>query len=386
MRRSLLAFSLAVLGSALGGAPAMATELVDNDKAQCPSAAHTTIQAGVDAASANEQVLVCNGVYREQVTIDKDGIDLVSKVTRGATIKSPVTALSGPEALVHVDGGSNVKVRRFTIAGPGPGTVDSLRQGVLVENNNAAGVKEAQITDNLIQDIRDTEAAANEEGVGVRVGRAYANTSGRASVLRNTIIRYQRGGVVVDGDGSFAAVATNTITGLGLLTSPVTPVPAQQGIQVGSGTAYSASPRLEAAADINSNRISLNQYSGGGGEASIGILVLGTDLAKDPRSARVSRIQSNKVFKNDYGVYLLDVENHLIRSNRVYENGDSGTAAPDGGMGAFETSPGAGNNNRFDRNDARTNDGLDCEDGTSPLNTWTGNRGVDDSPSTICAP
>ena len=376
MRRLFLTVSFAVLALAAAAVPASATELVDDNGAQCPTATHTTIQAAVNAASVNEQVLVCNGVYNEQVVITTNGIDLVAKTTLGATIKAPATTLAAPESLVYVNGASNVKVRRFVIAGPGPGTVDSLRHGVLVENNADPGEKEAQITDNRIQDIRDTEAAANEEGIGVRVGRDFAGTKGRASVLRNTIRDYQKGGVVVDGAGSFAVVATNTIQGLGFVTSPTTPVPAQQGVQVGRG----------AAADVNSNRISLNQYSGSGGDSSFGILMFNTSTATDPLSARVSKLQSNTVTRNDFGILLQDVENQLIKFNRVFDNGDAAAAAPDGGIGVFETAAGLGNGNRLERNDARTNVGLDCEDGTTPLNNWVVNRGVDDSPATICAP
>lgn len=379
-------FALLVTCMAMGATavPAGATELVDDDGVQCPTATHTTIQSGVDAASVNEQVLVCNGIYREQVKIAgaaKNGLDLNAKVIRGATIKAPSTPLTAPEALVHVDGAKKVTVRRFIIAGPGPGTVDSLRQGVLVENNNVAG-GDTTISDNLIQDIRDTEAAANEEGIGIRVGRAYAGTTGRALILRNEIVKYQRGGVVIDGSGTFALVDNNTIRGLGLLTSPVTPVPAQQGVQVGRG----------AGADVIGNRISDNLYSGTSGEASFGILVFSTNLPKDPLTSRVSRSKGNVITKNDVGIVLFDAENQLVDTNRVFTNGDPGTAAPDGGIGVFETAAGTGDGNKFYKNDARTNDGLDCEDGTTGSsnvgtgNTWQFNRGVDDSPATLCTP
>lgn len=367
---------------AFSAAPASATELVDDDGVQCPTATHTTIQSGVNAASPGEQVLVCNGVYREQVHITTDGVDVAAKVVRGATIKAPSTPLSAPESLVYIDGASNAKIRRFIIAGPGPGTVDSLRHGVLVENNTDPSDLHARVESNLIQDIRDTDAAANEEGVGVRVGRNYAGTTGRAVVLKNEITRYQKGGVVVDGPGSFALVSGNTIRGLGPITSPITPVPAQQGIQVGRG----------AGADVNTNRISSNQYTGVGYE-SFGILVFNTTLAKDPRiPTLVSRLRTNTVFGNDIGIYLQDVKNQLIDSNRVTQNGDPSSPASDGGIAINETGAGVGGSNRFKNNQARTNDGLDCEDGTSGSGTggtgniWTGNRGVDDSPAAICSP
>lgn len=368
---------------AVGAVPASATELVDNDKVQCPTATHTTIQAGVNAASPNEQVLVCNGVYREQVTIEgpaKNGVDVLAQTIRGAVIRAPSTPLAAPQALVHVDNASGAKVRRFVIQGPGSGTVDTLRSGVLVENNADPGEQPAQVLTNLIQDIRDTEAAANENGDGVRVGRDFAGTRGRATVNGNEIVRYQKGGVVVDGDGSFAQVASNTIRGLGLNTSPITPVPAQQGIQIGRN----------ASATVTTNKITDNRFSGSGGEASFGILIFNTDRLT-PTGAK-SFYKGNQVSSNDIGVVLQDARNQNLETNRVVSNGDAGTAAPDGGIGVFETGPGLGGGNILRSNEARTNEGLDCEDGTTGNgthgtgNTWIGDRGVDDVPTTICTP
>lgn len=385
MRRSITVLLATGVAVAAGSAPAAATEYVDDDGVQCPSAAHTTIQAGVNAASVNEQVIVCNGIYREQVTIAgaaKNGVDLVSNTTLGATIKAPTTPLTAPEALVYIDGASNVKVRRFRIAGPGPGTVDSLRHGVLVENNAAAPIVEAQVLDNRITDIRDSEAAANEEGIGVRVGRDYAGTAGRASVLRNTIVDYQKGGIVVDGPGSFALVSLNTIEGLGFMTSPITPVPAQQGIQVAR----------QAGADVNSNTITQNLYSGVGFE-SFGILMFNTTTAADPRApSRPSRLKNNIVTTNDVGIYMQDVRNQRLETNRVYDNGDAATTASDGGIILAETAPSLGGGNTLYRNDARTNVGDDCADFTTGTgtagtgNTWTLNKGLDAFPPAICTP
>jgi parallel beta-helix repeat protein len=383
MQRIPVTIGMALAALAAGAGPAAATETVDDDGVQCPSATHTTIQGGVNAASPNEQVVVCNGVYREQVRIEgaaKNGVDVLAKTTRGATIKAPSTPLTDPESLVYINNVSNAKIRRFIIAGPGPGTVDSLRHGVLVENNADPGEKPAQVLFNLIVDIRDTEAAANEEGIGVRVGRNYAGTKGRAVVNDNEIVRYQRGGVVVDGDGSYALVSRNIIRGLGLLTSPVTPVPAQQGIQISRN----------GAADVATNRISENQYSGSGGDASPGILVFNTDRLT-PAGTK-SRYKTNTVTNNDYGILAQDSRNQNFETNHVRSNGDTGTVAGDGGIAIFETGAGLGGGNIFKGNDARTNAGLDCEDGTTgggtagTGNTWTQNRGADDNPAAICAP
>ena len=385
MRFRFGAAAVVVAGLALGASPASATELVDDDGVQCPTATHTTIQSGVNAASVNEQVLVCNGTYEEQVNITgpaKNGVDVLAKVVRGAVIKAPSTPLTSPESLVYINNASGARIRRFIIAGPGPGTADSLRHGVLVENNTDLGEVKARVENNLIQDIRDSEAAANEEGIGVRVGRDFAGTQGQAVVLNNEIIRYQKGGVVVDGTNSFALVSNNIIRGLGPTTSPATPVPAQQGVQISRG----------AGADVTTNKISSNQYSGDT-FSSFGVLVFNTTLPKDPKSSLVSRLRTNQVFSNDVGVIMQDAKNQLIDSNRVTGNGDASSAAFDGGIVVIETGANLGGNNRFLRNDARNNVGGDCQDYTTGTgtagtgNTWaTTNRGVDNTPPPICTP
>lgn len=53
--------------------------IVDDDKLECPSATFTSIQAAVNAASPGDQIIVCKGVYVEQITIQKSlSIDAAS--------------------------------------------------------------------------------------------------------------------------------------------------------------------------------------------------------------------------------------------------------------------------------------------------------------------
>ncbi len=382
MKKHALALPLAAAVFASAAGPALAAvRTVDDDKVQCPSAQFTTIQSAVDAANPGDSIQVCNGLYREQVDIAKNNIDLLSKVVRGATISPPAGDLAEPRALVHITG-SNDKVRRFRIVGPGTGINESLRFGVLVDGQaNKVG---AQVLDNLIADIRDTQPAATSTGIGVKVGSFFNNVSspGRAAVLRNEITRYQTAGVVVNETGSFATVGSNTIRGLGLITDSGNnaPPPAQTGIQIG----------YDAAADVNTNTVTENKYSGDSGEAGIGIDVIFNPTAKDPRGSTPSRVKGNKISNNDVGLLLYDARNWLIETNVVQGNGDPSTAAPDGGISVGESGAPNGNGNRLNRNDARGNAGLDCEDTTNGPgtagtgNTWTRNRGSDASPAAIC--
>ncbi|MGH7185452.1 MAG: right-handed parallel beta-helix repeat-containing protein, partial [Pseudomonadota bacterium] len=254
-------FAVAGVATALWTAPAAATELVDNDKVQCPTAEHTTIQAGVDAASPGELVLVCDGVYREAVRIfgpGKDGVRLRAKVVHGATIKAPAGysgtgsggTSPGPNntgaiVLVQED---EVEVSGFRIVGPftglsGSGCPEHPNEdgfGVLV-TNGAVGVK---VLNNFIHQIADQSAGLCDfDGFGVGV-------SGEARVVigNNRIQDYRNFGVLASGENTFVLVHHNEIIGGAVNQDALFPRSvAQVGVSV-SG----------AQADVNANVITKN--------------------------------------------------------------------------------------------------------------------------------
>ena len=133
------AFALTCLVSAsLTAGTALAKEFrVDDDGMQCKKADFTTISAAVSAAAANpgkDQIRVCSGLYKEQVTIAgsaQDGlklfadkntkltVDTAADPSREAIIKFPATVLpTNPRALVLVSGAHDVEVSGFRITGP----------------------------------------------------------------------------------------------------------------------------------------------------------------------------------------------------------------------------------------------------------------------------
>jgi parallel beta-helix repeat protein len=62
------------------------TLVVDNDKAECPNAKFSTIQAAVAAAEPGTTILVCAGTYHEQVLIMKNDLRLLAKGQPGDVI------------------------------------------------------------------------------------------------------------------------------------------------------------------------------------------------------------------------------------------------------------------------------------------------------------
>jgi parallel beta-helix repeat protein len=352
VKRTLTALGLAVASMAFAAGPASATELVDDDNVQCPAATHSTIQDGVDAASPNELVSVCNGTYEEQVVIAgsaKDGVRLRALVNKGATIDMPFLS-SG--AVVQVDGADRVEVARFRITGPVDCFVDSDVHGVHV----TGGAQTAKVQDNLILDMNDGSGCVSGEGNGVRVDGAS-----RATVQLNRIEDYSHHGVLVSDPSTFALVSRNTII------AAATPSEAKRGVSVTG----------DAQVDATANQISENVDS----------FVQGIGVLLDDANESNVRVTGNRTFDNDQGIVLANQENALIQNNFSFNNNDQGIL--------LESTT---QENQVVRNDARSNDGLDCEDrtgGTNPnngfpnyttQNSWNRNKGLDADPPPICTP
>src|SRR6266567_8420058 len=144
--------------------------IVDDNGLDCPNFQYPTIQSAVDAANPGDTIKVCSGIYIEQVTIPtgKDGLTLFSAPDLQAIIMAP-PVMTGPMAIVRVNGAHDVTIRHFTITGPGGGPCNSIRYGVFVDNSGSA-----LITDNHITEIHDTPFSGCQNGPGVGVGRTVA--------------------------------------------------------------------------------------------------------------------------------------------------------------------------------------------------------------------
>jgi len=342
--------ALALLAALSVAAPARATELVDNDKAQCPTAAHTTIQAGVDAASPREVVEVCNGVYPEQVSITdagKDGVRLRARVVHGATIKAPPNS-GGP--IVKVEDADGVEVSRFRLVGPftGPGGVGcppgegTGSHAVLVTGNFNASIN-AQVLDNSI----DQTIAPAGEGCPGFFGFGVEVTNGsRARVGNNTIDEFGFNGIAVT-SGAKGVLDHNVIT----------------------GGAVGVNSFSEARLDLNSSRIS------------------GTDIGVflERNHSPGTTVLSNRIFDNRIGIAMHEQLGAELNNNRVFANAE---------QGIFVNA--ASNGNLIRMNDFRGNGGTDCFDASgsgrpgypyfTTGNKWGPNRGLEATPAGICTP
>jgi parallel beta-helix repeat protein len=243
---------------------------------------YATIQSAVNAANNGDLVAVSPGTYQEQVTITKSiEVEAVSQGCSGgtATILAPAglgaPTVANPDAIVHVTGsGVSAEIEGFTIEGASAGQANLL-YGVRVD-----GGASAQIDFNTIANIIDTSNAVL--GVGVSVGNAASSDDGlgaqvgSAAVVGNSIINYQRAGVVITNTGSWGLVLSDYISA-----TSSTPSDSVTGIEVSEG----------ASATVAFNII-VNNTNGSNG---CGVLLFspgqGTEIA------------FNAISGNDYGVF-----------------------------------------------------------------------------------
>ena len=332
--------------------------LIVDDGADCPNAEYATIQEAVTAADPYDRSKVCPGTYPEQVTIPatKDGITLFSEGFLRAVIKAPPVMLD-PGDIVRVNGAQDVTIRQFTIAGPLP---DHLfcsaftRTGVKVDGGGSL-----LLTDNHITEIRSTNPALRgcQNGIAVRAGSRFENTTGTVELANNLIDHYQKGGVVIDNAGSYGNVHHNEIVGPG-----VQPTIAPNGVQVSR----------DAGADVDHNEISQNSFAFPFA-AGTGVLLF------EPGPGLVT-VGFNEVFLNDDGIGLYDTDDSLIEHNyshdqRVYDGifADSGST-----------------NNRIAYNRMERNAEHDCHDdsvggGTAgTANFWIKDHGLTENRVGLC--
>jgi hypothetical protein len=287
----------------------------------CSSPGFTTVQSAVDIAPIGATVYLCGTTpYAEQVVIQKS-ITLTGDP--GATITAPnpfpSTApgrlppqftsdnLFVPQAIVFIWGsGVNARIKGLNITGVLPGNNSCAEQefGVLVIDGATATLNK----DN-VKDIRDSNPAMYgcQFGVAIQIGREYwpkADFSsypeedfvGHASINGTTVSGYQKNGITVDGTGTKATLTSNTVNGAGQTDTSLSPIIAQNGIQISRG----------ARATVTSNTVTGNAYTGSGGASSTGILVFGGSCGEGSTTPLTigTSIQKNTLQNNDIGAAL----------------------------------------------------------------------------------
>ncbi len=231
----------------------------------------TTIQAAVNGSPAGATILVCPGVYPEQVVIDKDltitGVG--SGTSSGGIIASPAgglvgnfTRLSGTPIAVQVAvvGTSKVDLSNLTIDGSN-NKIDGcspLLIGLLYKN--ASG----EISHMVVQNQVVTSGfVLCGSGLGIYVQTRNGGTS-TVSIMDNHVQNYQKNGITANEPGTSVHIERNTVIGRGNNGEAETSI--QNAIQIGYG----------AQAKVIENTVMDNVFGptiiNNSGEGAVGIL------------------------------------------------------------------------------------------------------------------
>jgi parallel beta-helix repeat protein len=109
----LVAAALALLAAPTGRTGP--TFKVDDDKAQCPDAQFTSIQAAVAAAPAGAKILVCAGTYHERVAVTKNNLTIKRKGKPGSVIVDGDNLMTPVPAAFQLQNVSGVRIEGFMI-------------------------------------------------------------------------------------------------------------------------------------------------------------------------------------------------------------------------------------------------------------------------------
>jgi hypothetical protein len=349
MKRSGIALA-AVVAALVSAAPAgAATWIVDDNGLDCLDANQVSIQAAVTAAAPGDNIKVCAGVYNEEVDIAKPDLKLYSTPKRAAIIKAPPTiTASSDKAIVNISA-SGVSLERFTITGPGPGPCDTLRYGVFVTGGSGVLVK-----DNRITLIQDTPFSGCQNGIGLRVGSQFLEFAADADVTDNLVDNYQKGGIVIDGEGTNALVQQNRTDGAGS-----TPVTAQNGIQISR----------DATAEVLTNIVEDNTYALAPATSATGILLFQLDGGV--------LVKQNNATRNDDNIGVYETTGSTLEQNDLVQSTFYD------GLYMSDDAPG----NLIRLNFMRNNMEHDCHDDGAPgANAWENNDGVTENQPGLCFP
>jgi hypothetical protein len=254
-----------------------------NLNTSCTFPGYNTIQAAVAASSVGDTIVVCDGVYNEQVTIDHS---LTLAGSGNAIIQAPtilVPDASGKNNVVEVNNGASVTMSGFTVAGPGPGPCGSIDTGIAV-----LGGASLDLSNTTVRNVQDNPFSGCQNGEAIRVGTPRYSTTpdvGHATIDHVIATQYQKNGIVIAGSGSTGKITNTTVTGAGH-TSTI----AQNGVEVVNG----------AAATISTTTMRDNFYTGPTVKAC-GLLIIAASGVNDDKTDVYLNDQQNKCTVNGRG-------------------------------------------------------------------------------------
>jgi hypothetical protein len=330
------------------------TRVIDDDgrasSVSCEAANPTlnSIQSAVDASSSGDTILVCPGVYEEQVKIVSKDLTIrgLTSGTQNVTLIKPRSmganssnTASGEEiaAIIAVEDSESVTLINLTVDGSDNGLAGCDPTLIGVFYRNASG----RIESTTVRNTRlGPEFQGCQSGIGIFAQSTRFGTS-RLTVEGNSVHDYQKAGIVGNEEGTELEATANSITGDGVTTAI-----AQNGIQIGYGAegtitlnsisnhVYRCESPCEASTNIlvvqadrvtitgnatttsviniylrESNRSEIAANVVSGAQGFDGIAVVGRD----------NNVRLNRIFDSDeFGIYIEGRDNRVAR-NRIHD-------------------------------------------------------------------
>lgn len=275
------------------------TLVVSNNPTPCPGAQYTRIQDAINAASAGDEIAICNGIYAEQLSINKSvDIDADSGAFLvPASIQQNATSLATGNAIaaaVLVSAATNVSISGLTVDGINNGITECAPRLIGVYFQNSSGSLRHTVVRNFT-----LGAALNacQSGTGVFVESGGGQTSD-VEIADCSIHDYQKNGITANETGTTAKIHNNVVTGIG-----PTPGAAQNGIQIG----------FSAGGAIRENVVANNVWSPCTAVASC--LTVATDILVTQSDG--VRVTDNTAGISQVGIFV-DGNNAEVRNNKVF--------------------------------------------------------------------
>ena len=240
----------------------------------------------------------------------RDGIDLTAALMNpGSPVSGDVDG-TGCNIVIYFGSGANGWVNNASIH-------SSNYYGVV---NNGANV---QIQNSTVYDIGEAPLNGDQHGVGIYFA---AGSNAKGNIQGNTVWNYQKGGIVVNGPLASSNIQSNNVIGQG----PINFI-AQNGIQLAYG----------AKGSIQGNLVAGNSYTGAGGTASGGIVVVGGSCYGGAIQVDTV-VQQNLGVGNDVGIWFSNLDancdvvqspthnqaqNNTLRNNSVNNTSGYGVGA-----------------------------------------------------------
>jgi len=288
-----------------------ATRVVDDDgrasgvSCEAASPAPASIQAAINLSGSGDTILVCPGLYAEQLKIVAKSLT-IRGVTSGVlnqvlirpagVVANSTNAFSGAPiaAVIAVEDSSHVTLRNLTVDGVDNGLTDCNPTLVGVFFRNASG--EVQAT--AVREVRLVpELGTCQSGYGIFVQSALGGAS-KLTISSSTVHGYQKVGILGNETGTELQVLDSTVTGDGATTTI-----AQNGIQIGFG----------ATGTIAGNLVVNHVYTCPTFpcETATNVLVFESDKV---------RVRGNTTAKAVTSIYLVRSDGSVVRNNTVSDS------------------------------------------------------------------